>query len=157
MHISPCLWFNGRALEAANHYISTFPNSSIKHIGYYDKSNPHGTPWDVMIIVVSLDGNIFHILNGWPIFELSPAVSFIIPCDNQEEVDHYYTNLSAIPEAEQCGWVCDQFGVSWQIVPNRFMELMRSDDTTKVMNLTTAMMKMKRLNIPDLEKAYNGI
>jgi predicted 3-demethylubiquinone-9 3-methyltransferase (glyoxalase superfamily) len=81
-----------------------------------------------MMVVFSLDGNIFRGLNGGDMFRLSPAVSWIIPCDTQEEMDHYYSRLSAVPEAEQCGWTQDQFGVSWQIIPNRFIEMMNSDN-----------------------------
>jgi predicted 3-demethylubiquinone-9 3-methyltransferase (glyoxalase superfamily) len=156
MKLTPCLWFDGRALEAANYYISTFPNSEIKHIEYYDENNPHGKTWDAMMIVFSLDGNIFRILNGGPMFQISPAISFVIPCDTEEEVNHYYAKLSHIPEAEQCGWICDQFWVSWQIVPNRFIELMNSHDEVKKWNLMKEMLSMKRLTVEGIEKAYNS-
>ncbi len=109
MKLTPCLWFDGHVLEAANYYVSTFPNSEIKHTEYFNENNPHGKPGEVMMIVFSLDGNIFRILNGGPIFKITPAISFVIPCETEEEVSHYYSKLSAVPEAEQCGWICDQF------------------------------------------------
>ena len=89
-------------------------------------------------------------------FQLSPAVSWIIPCDTQEEMDHYYSRLSRVPEAEQCGWTQDQFGVSWQIIPNRFIEMMNSDDESAKSRVMGAMMEMKRLDIAELEKAYHS-
>ena len=151
--ITPCLWFDTEALDAAKYYASLFPNSEIKHIGYYDESNPYGTPGSVMIVVFSLDGNMFHGLNGGPVFKHSPAVSFVVPCQTQDEVDRYWSALSAVPEAEECGWVCDRFGISWQIIPNVLMELLAKDTSGRVMR---AMLGMKKLNIADLEAAYNG-
>jgi predicted 3-demethylubiquinone-9 3-methyltransferase (glyoxalase superfamily) len=109
MNISPCLWFDDRALDAAQYYVDTFPKSEIKHIAHYGDGHPYGKPGGVMMVVFSLDGNIFRALNGGPIFQISPAVSWVIPCDTQEQMDHYYTRLSASPETEQCGWTQDQF------------------------------------------------
>jgi predicted 3-demethylubiquinone-9 3-methyltransferase (glyoxalase superfamily) len=106
-----------------------------------------------MMVDFILDGNKFMGLNGGPVFTHSPAVSFVIPCKDQKEVDHYWDALSAVPEAEQCGWVCDKFGISWQIVPNALRELIVKDPSGKVMK---AMMNMKKINIADLEKAYNS-
>ncbi len=106
-----------------------------------------------MVVDFLLDDNKFMTLNAGPTFTHSPAISFIIPCKNQEEVDHYWDALSAVPEAEQCGWVRDKFGVSWQIIPNILRELMIKDASGKVMK---AMMNMKKINIAELEKAYNS-
>jgi predicted 3-demethylubiquinone-9 3-methyltransferase (glyoxalase superfamily) len=156
MNLSPCLWFDGHALEAANYYVDTFPNSGIRHIAYYGDGHPYGKSGDVMMIVFSLDGNIFRILNGGSFFKISPAVSWVIPCDTQEEMDHYYSRLSAVPEAEQCGWTQDQFGVSWQIIPNQFTLMMNSDDEVAKSRVMASMMEMKRLDIAKLETAYNS-
>lgn len=149
--ITPCLWFDTQALDAANYYISIFPNSEIKNVSYYDDSNPYGTPWKVMTVDFVINGSPFIALNGWPTFQITPAISFVIPCKTQREIDHYWERLSAVPEAEQCGWVQDKFGVSWQIIPDALDNLMRNDSSGRVMK---AMLSMKKLNIAELEKAY---
>lgn len=155
MELTTCLWFDGNALDAAKHYVSTFPNATLGMTVPYDPSNEHGNPGSVMTVEFSILGQKFLGLNGGPQFPHSCAVSFVIPCETQEEMDHYYEKLSAVPEAEQCWWVCDQFGISWQIIPNRFLELMKSGEKEKSGNLMKKMMQMKRLNITDIEKAYN--
>lgn len=154
--ITPCLWFDTEALDAAKYYVSVFPDSSLGDIGYYDESNPHGTPWKVMIVGFTIMGQEFMGLNGGPIFSQSEAVSFMIPVETQQEIDYYYDKLSAVPESEQCGWVKDTFGVSWQIIPNRFTELMKNGDKEKISRLMKYVLSAKRLNIAEIEKAYNG-
>ena len=156
--LTTCLWFDGNALDVANYYISIFPHSTLGTISYYDEANPHipgSQAWDVMVVEYTLMGQRFMGLNGGSGVHHSLAVSWIIPCETQAEIDYYYEHLSAVPEAEQCGWVRDQFGISWQITPNRFIELMKSDDKEKSANLMKAMLTMKRLNIVDIERAYN--
>lgn len=108
-----------------------------------------------MVVEYTLMGQRFMGLNGGSEVHHSLAVSWIIPCETQAEIDYYYEHLSAVPEAEQCGWVRDQFGISWQITPNRFIELMKGDDKEKSANLMKEMLTMKRLNIVDIERAYN--
>lgn len=153
MTITPCLWFDTQALDAANYYISLFPKSEIKNISYYREWNDHGTPGSVMMVVFSLNGNIFKALNGWPIYKHSPAVSWVIPCKTQKEIDHYWAALSAVPAAEQCGWVMDQFGISWQIVPDILGPLLTKDTSGRVMK---AMLAMKKLDIDALQKSYSN-
>lgn len=110
-----------------------------------------------MIVEFTLCGdNKFATLNGGPYFQHSCAASWMIPCANQEELDHYYSKLSTVPDAEQCGWVCDQFGVSWQLIPANFTEYMRTGDTAKTAKLMKAIMDMKRLSWDAIEEAYNS-
>lgn len=151
--LTPCLWFDTQALDAANYYISIFPGSEIKNVSHYDESNPYGTPGKVMAVDFIIHGTPFMALNGWPDFKITPAISFVIPCKTQKEIDRYWEYLSAVPEAEQCGWVQDKFGVSWQIVPDALDNLLRQDSSGRVMK---AMLSMKKLIIADLEKAYEG-
>lgn len=153
--ITPCLWFDTQALDVAKFYLTVFPDSSIKNIAYYGENTP-GKPGSVMTVSFSLSGNEFLGLNGGPVFKMSPAISFTIPCETQEEVDHYWNALSAVSAAEQCGWVQDKFGVSWQIVPNALERLMSDPDPVKADRVMQAMLKMKKLDIAKLEEAYRG-
>lgn len=160
MKITTCLWSpDNRALEMAEYYCSVFPNSTITTTGIYDETNPHlpgSKQWDVMIVEFTLFGdNQFATLNGGPYFQHSCAASWMIPCADQEELDYYYAKLSAKPEAEMCWWVCDQFGVSWQLIPVAFTEYMRSGTAEWKAKLMKATMEMKRLSISEIEEAYN--
>ncbi len=148
--ISPFLWFDNQAEEAANFYTSIFSNSRIGYISRYDASAskaagmPEGT---VLTVSFQLEGQDFTALNGGPIYKFSEAVSFSIECEDQAEIDYYWSKLSAHPEAEQCGWLKDKFGLSWQVVPRNMGQLIKSPAAMK------AMMSMKKIIISDLKNA----
>lgn len=152
--ITPFLWFNNNAEEAANFYISIFKNAKIKQVSKYGENAPMpaGT---VMIAVFEIEGQEFIALNGGPVFTLSPAISFVINCDTQEEVDHFWENLSSGGAPNQCGWVQDKFGVSWQVVPTALGKLMSSGDPARSSRVMQALWKMNKIIIADLQKAYD--
>jgi predicted 3-demethylubiquinone-9 3-methyltransferase (glyoxalase superfamily) len=153
------LWFDNNAEEAAKFYISIFKNSKIIDITHYGKSaaevsgRPKGT---IMTVRVVLEGQQFMALNGGPIFKFSPAISFLVSCETQEEVDDLWEKLSEGGEIEQCGWLKDKFGVSWQIVPNILSEMVQEKDTMKLERVINAMLQMKKLDIQGLKNAYAG-
>ena len=150
--ITPHLWYNKEAKEAAEFYVSIFPNSKITHV-----STIHNTPsGDCDIVSFELFGQPFMAISAGPIFKFTEAISFIIPCENQEEIDFFWEKLSAVPEAEQCGWCKDKYGVSWQIVPTQMSEFMASGDPEKINRVTQAFLKMKKFDIAALEQAANG-
>jgi predicted 3-demethylubiquinone-9 3-methyltransferase (glyoxalase superfamily) len=152
--INPCLWFNVNAEEAVNFYISVFKNSKIDILTRYGKNAPlpEGT---VLTIAFQLDGQHFLALNGGPEFTFSEAISFIINCDNQEELDYFWSKLSEGGREVQCGWLKDQFGLSWQIVPTRLAELMKSGDTEKSGRVMQALMQMVKIDIAGLQAAFD--
>ncbi|MGQ0797010.1 MAG: VOC family protein [Methanobacteriota archaeon] len=152
--IVPCLWFDGRAEEAAKFYVSLFPDSRIDSVHKAPADFPSGKKGDVLAVDFTLIGRKFSGLNGGPIFKFNEAVSFTIPCESQAEVDRYWEALSAVPEAEQCGWVKDRYGLSWQIVPTVLYRLMADPDRTKAGRVMEAMLKMKKLDIKALRRAY---
>ncbi|RON43895.1 VOC family protein [Pseudomonas frederiksbergensis] len=157
--LTPCLWFDDQAEAAANFYCSIFDHSKITAITHYGKAGFefHGRPeGSVLTVSFELDGQSFTGLNGGPLFKFNEAVSFQINCQSQEEVDHFWGALSAVPEAEQCGWVKDKFGVSWQIVPVAMMEMLKDSDTVKSQRAMQAMMQMKKLDIAELQRAFHG-
>lgn len=158
--IVPSLWFDNNAEEAMNYYVNVFPNSKINRIDYYpDESlDEHfkGMSGKVINGEFELNGQTFQCLDGGPIFAFNEAVSFTVECDDQKEVDYFWDKLSHVPEAEQCGWCKDKYGVSWQIVPKQLGELMQGDDAEGVKRVTQAMMKMHKLNVTELERAYAG-
>ena len=154
--ITPCLWFDGNAEEAANLYVSVFRNSKITDISRYGDAGPlpKGT---VLTIAFELDGQAFTALNGGPQYKFTEAVSFQIYCETQDEVDHYWNGLLAGGGTESmCGWLKDRFGLSWQVVPNRLIELMQSPDPAKARRVMEAMFKMRKIDIATLEAAANG-
>jgi predicted 3-demethylubiquinone-9 3-methyltransferase (glyoxalase superfamily) len=150
--ITPMLWFDGQAEEAANQYVSIFPDSSI---GAISRQPDGGTP---LVVEFTLAGHRFTALNGGPEFSFTPAVSFVIDCDTQDEVDHYWDALSAggPPEAQQCGWLADRFGVSWQVVPRQLGEYLSDPDREKSERTMQAMLQMKKLDIDGLRRAHDG-
>ncbi|WP_068163434.1 VOC family protein [Rhodococcus phenolicus] len=154
--ITPWLWFDMNAQEAAEYYITVFPNSRILNVTHY----PEGTPvpaGTVLTVDFELDGTLFGGLNGGPQFRFSEAVSFSIDCRDQDEVDHYWNALTADGgEESQCGWLKDRFGVSWQVVPRRLTELMSDPDPEVVGRVSDALMKMRRIEVPLLEAAARG-
>ena len=158
--ITPSLWFDNNAEDAMNYYVSVFKNSRIIRIDRYpDESlDEHfkGMSGKIINGEFELDGQRFICLDGGPIFKFNEAVSFTVTCEDQEEVDYFWDKLSAVPEAEQCGWCKDKFGMSWQIVPRRMGELLADPDTEKANRAMQAMMKMHKISIADLEAAYEG-
>jgi predicted 3-demethylubiquinone-9 3-methyltransferase (glyoxalase superfamily) len=154
--IAPCLWFDGRAEEAAHFYASLLPDSHVDAVHRAPADYPSGRQGDVLTVEFTLAGRQFVGLNGGPHFTFNEAVSFQIYCDDQAEADRLTAALSAVPEAEQCGWVKDRFGLSWQIVPKRFLELMADPDPARARRAMQAMMTMKRLDVAALERAAAG-
>ena len=159
--IVPNLWFAAQAEEAARFYTSIFPNSSVGRITRYGKAGHeiHGMEaGTVMTVEFTLDGQDFLALNGGPVFTFSEAISFIVNCDTQEEADYFWDKLTqgGDPNALQCGWLKDKFGVSWQVVPIAFNELMSDPDPEKSERMMEAMLQMKKLDIAALKKAYEG-
>jgi predicted 3-demethylubiquinone-9 3-methyltransferase (glyoxalase superfamily) len=154
--ITPCLWFDGNAEEAANFYASLLPDSRVDEVVCAPSDYPSGKAGDVLVVEFTLAGQKFTGLNGGPYFQLNEAVSFQIDCKDQAEVDRLTEQLSAVPEAEQCGWVKDRFGLSWQIVPTRLKELIADPDRARAKRAMDAMMEMKRIDIAALERAAEG-
>ncbi|HEV8081094.1 MAG TPA: VOC family protein [Chitinophagaceae bacterium] len=155
--LTPFLWFDKNAEEAVNLYTSLFPNSKITTTTRYNAEGakaahiPEGT---VMTVAFKLDGQNFTAINGGPIFKFTEAVSFVVNCETQEEVDKYWNKLTSDGGQEsQCGWLKDKFGLSWQIVPKQLIELISSKDGGKAKRAMHAMLKMKKIIIADLEKA----
>jgi predicted 3-demethylubiquinone-9 3-methyltransferase (glyoxalase superfamily) len=154
-NIAPCLWFDNQAEEAANFYVSVFKNSRVTAISHYGDGMPLPKGM-VLEVSFELNGEDFLALNGGPIFTFSPAISFVVNCETQEEIDDLWTKLSADPASEQCGWLKDKYGVSWQIVPAILPRLMDSEEPEKRDRVFAALMKMKKLDIAALQRAYAG-
>ena len=159
--IRPCLWFDSQAEEAARFYVSVFPNSRIVKVARYGEAGVevHGRPaGSVMTVEFELDGFPVIALNGGPHFKLSPAVSFEVHCDTQEEIDRYWTLLSegGDPAAQQCGWLADRFGMSWQVVPRGFADMIPETPTPASERAFSAMLDMKKLDWAALQRAYAG-
>jgi predicted 3-demethylubiquinone-9 3-methyltransferase (glyoxalase superfamily) len=156
--ITPCLWFDDQAEEAANFYVGIFPNSKVGAISRYTEAGQEyhrRKPGTVLTIAFELDGEPFTGLNGGPQYKFTEAVSFQINCETQADVDHYWGKLSAggDEKSQQCGWLKDKFGVSWQVVPNILPKLLTGSDAKRGQRVFMAMMGMKKLIIADLEKA----
>lgn len=148
--ITPFLWFDKEAREAAEFYVSVFKKSKVR-----DSTTLYNTPsGTVEIVTVELCGQNFTLMNAGPFFKFNEAISFVVHCDNQEEIDHYWEKLSAVPEAEQCGWLKDKYGVSWQIVPTVLGEMLQDKDARKVARVMEAFLKMKKFDIATLNRAY---
>ncbi|WP_416674393.1 VOC family protein [Egbenema bharatensis] len=155
--ITPCLWFDDQAEAAAQFYTSVFRNSKILNISRYGEAGQeiHGKPaGTVMTVSFELNGQPFTALNGGPTFKFNEAISFQIFCDTQEEVDDYWQKLSAGGDetAQQCGWLKDQYGVSWQIIPRILIELLNHSDAATAQRVTTAMLQMKKIDIDELKQ-----
>ena len=151
--ITPFLWFNDQAEEAAIFYTSIFKNSKLGSVSRFGEGGA-GSKGQVMTASFELEGLEFVALNGGPHFSFTPAISFFVHCETQEEVDEFWEKLSAGGEKGQCGWLKDKFGVSWQIVPNILTELMGDADAEKAGRVTQAMLQMTRLDIAALKRAY---
>ena len=150
--LTPCLWFDTEGEEAANFYVSVFPNSRVGHVSRYGEAGPR-EPGSVMTVSFELDGKKFLALNGGPEFAFSEAISFQVDCASQDEVDHYWNALSDRGEEGPCGWLKDRFGLSWQIVPSRLPELLTGADQERAQRVMAAMLKMRKIDIAELERA----
>jgi predicted 3-demethylubiquinone-9 3-methyltransferase (glyoxalase superfamily) len=153
--ITPFLWFDHQAEEAACFYVSIFPNSRVIKVVRYGAAGP-GPAGSVMTVEFQLDGQSFVALNGGPHFRFTEAVSFVVNCRTQDEVDAYWDKLSAGGGEVQCGWLKDKFGLSWQIVPTVLTELLADPDPEKTQRVVKAMLTMKKLDIRALQQAYEG-
>jgi predicted 3-demethylubiquinone-9 3-methyltransferase (glyoxalase superfamily) len=159
--IAPCLWFDRQAEEAATFYVSIFKNSKIIAISRYGKAgyDVHRQPaGSVMTVAFELDGQAFTALNGGPVFTFNEAVSLQVYCDTQEEVDYYWEKLSTGGDAaaQQCGWLKDQYGLSWQIVPTVLPEMLKDHESSKSQRVMDAMLRMKKIDISGLVRAFAG-
>ena len=159
--IAPCLWFDNQAEDAARFYTGIFKDSKIVAVSRYGEAGQevHGQkPGTVMTVAFELEGQSFTALNGGPVFKFNEAISLQITCESQEEVDHYWNKLSAggDEKAQQCGWLKDRFGVSWQVVPRALIEMLLDTDAAKSQRVMTAMLKMKKFDIAELKRAYEA-
>ncbi len=157
--ISNCLWFDSEAKEAAEFYTSIFPNSSIEDITHYGKEGfdqHHQPEGKVLTVNYTLDGISFMNLNGGPLFPFNEAISMMVHCKDQDEIDFYWENLTRGGEEIQCGWLKDKFGVSWQVVPVQLLKWMSDPDQAAVDRVMQAYMPMKKFDLATLEKAYQG-
>ena len=152
--ITPFLWFDGKAEEAANFYTSLFRNSKVKNISRYGEGGP-GPTGAVMSATFQLDGQEFMALNGGPHFTFTPAISFFVNCETQEEVDQLWERLSEGGEKSRCGWLRDKYGVSWQIIPSVLGEMLRDKDAKKSKRVMEAMLGMDKIDIQTLRRAYD--
>ncbi len=153
--LTTCLWFDGQAEEAANHYTSVFENSRLGEIIRYSEAGP-GPAGSVVTVAFELNGQKFVALNGGPQFTFNEAISFQIHCDDQDEVDYYWSKLSEGGEEGPCGWLKDKYGVSWQVIPTVLIDMIGDPDPAKAKRATEAMLSMRKLDIAALEKAYAG-
>jgi predicted 3-demethylubiquinone-9 3-methyltransferase (glyoxalase superfamily) len=157
--ITPFLWFDNQAEEAAKFYTSIFKNSKIENVTRYDEegSKVSGRPkGSAMTVPFQIEGQEFVALNGGPLFKFTEAISFVVNCETQKEVDYYWEKLSAGGEEVQCGWLKDKFGLSWQVVPTVLTEMLQDRDPQKAQRVMAAMLKMKKIEIADLKKAYDA-
>ena len=151
--ITPFLWFDDKAEEAMKFYISIFKNSKVGNVSRYGEAGP-GPKGTVMVATFQLEGQEFLALNGGPHFKFTEAISFVVNCETQEEVDEFWEKLSAGGEESQCGWLKDKYGLSWQIVPTVLGEMMQDKDPEKSGRVMNAMLQMKKIDIKTLKQAY---
>jgi predicted 3-demethylubiquinone-9 3-methyltransferase (glyoxalase superfamily) len=153
--ITPFLWFDNQAEEAANFYVSIFPNSKIKVVNRYGEAGP-GPKGSVMTVGLELDGQEFTALNGGPAFKINEAVSFVIHCRDQADVDHYWEKLTDGGVEVQCGWLKDRYGVSWQVVPHQLLKAIGDPDLARAKRAMQAMLTMRKIDIAKIEAAARG-
>lgn len=153
--ISTCLWFDSNAEDAANFYVSLFADSRIVSVTRYGKVGP-GPEGSVLAIAFELAGREFVALNGGPHFRFNEAISMVVKCDTQAEIDRYWEKLLEGGEAQQCGWLKDRFGLSWQIVPSGLDRMLRDEDPARSNRVMEALLQMVKLDIAQLERAYNS-
>jgi predicted 3-demethylubiquinone-9 3-methyltransferase (glyoxalase superfamily) len=159
--ITPCLWFDDQAEAAAKFYTAIFNNSKIVSMTRYGEAGHeiHGRPaGTVMTVAFELDGHAFTALNGGPMFKFNEAISFQVSCETQEELDYYWERLSegGDREAQQCGWLKDKYGASWQVIPNVLLEMLTNPDSKKSQRVMKSMLRMKKIDIEELKRAYDG-
>jgi predicted 3-demethylubiquinone-9 3-methyltransferase (glyoxalase superfamily) len=159
--LTPCLWFDKEAEEAANFYVGIFENSRITAVTRYPSAGQeiHGQQeGSVMTVAYELDGHTFTALNGGPHFKFNEAVSFQVNCESQEEIDYYWEKLGAggDPNAQQCGWLKDRFGLSWQVVPRGMEEMMKDSGSPGAQRAMSAMLKMKKIDMREIQRAHDG-
>ncbi|MDQ6820645.1 MAG: VOC family protein [Actinomycetota bacterium] len=154
--ITPFLWFDSEAEDAAKYYTSIFPNSRITNVSHYTEAGPRpaGT---VMTVEFDLDGQRFHALNGGPHYSFSEAISFVVSCETQEDVDYYWERLSQDGEEGPCGWLKDRFGLSWQVVPEGMIELFTDPDRGRAQRAMQAMLGMHKLDLAAMRSAADGV
>jgi len=153
--IIPFLWFDGKAEEAMNFYVSIFKNSKVVGVTRYGEAGP-GPKGTVMSATFQLDGQQFFALNGGPLFTFSPAISFFVNCETQQEVDELWEKLSAGGEKQRCGWLKDKYGLSWQVIPSVLGEMLQDKDADKSRKVMEAMMQMEKIDIETLQRAYRS-
>jgi len=153
--ITPFLWFDGKAEEAANFYTAISKNSKIGSVSRYGEGGP-GPKGSVMVVTFQLDGQEFMALNGGPLFTFTPAISFLVNCETQEEVDQLWEKLSEGGQKDRCGWLKDKYGVSWQIIPTALGKMMSDPDRAKSSRVMKAMLQMDKIDINTLKQAYAG-
>jgi predicted 3-demethylubiquinone-9 3-methyltransferase (glyoxalase superfamily) len=150
--ITPHLWYDKEAREAAEFYVSVFPDSRITNV-----TTLHDTPsGDCDVVSFELSGQPFMAISAGPLFKFNEAISFIVHCETQDEIDGYWKKLSAVPDAEQCGWLKDKYGLSWQVVPREMDEMIASTDAAAAQRTMAAMLKMVKLDLGELKRAYAG-
>ena len=157
--ITPCLWFDNEAEDAAKLYTTVFANSLIKQISRYTEAGReiHGKPpGSVMVVEFELEGQTFTALNGGPQFKFDEAVSFQVMCDSQDEIDYFWSKLSAGGRESQCGWLRDKFGLSWQVVPSELPQMLTGGDGAQLDRMMTAIMQMKKFDLETLRRARTG-
>ena len=152
---TPCLWFDTQGEDAAKFYTSVFPNSRVTDVTRYGEAGPRPAGM-ALTVEFELDGQAYTALNGGPEFTFSEAISFQVDCKDQDEVDHYWTQLSEGGEEGPCGWLKDKFGLSWQVVPRALPELLGDPDQEKAQRVMAAMMGMKKIDVAGLQRAYDG-
>ena len=150
--IVPHLWFESEAKEAAEFYCGVFPGSKIIGVTVVTDT-PSG---DCEIVAFELAGQRFEAISAGPLFKFNESISFMIRCETQEEIDYYWDKLSVVPESEQCGWLKDKYGLSWQVIPTVLDEMMQSEDMEKRKRITQAFLKMKKFDIAELQRAFDG-
>lgn len=157
--ITPFLWFDDQAEEAAKHYVSIFPNSKIGEMSRYNEESAKASgrrAGSVMTVAFQLDGQDFAAINGGPQFPFTEAVSFVIHCESQEELDHYWARLSEGGQPGPCGWLKDKFGLSWQVIPKNLPELLSDPDPAKSQRVMKAILQMGKIDIETLKRAREG-
>ncbi|MGA8342089.1 MAG: VOC family protein [Candidatus Sulfotelmatobacter sp.] len=153
--ITPFLWFDDKAEEAMNFYVSIFKNSKVGKVTRYPEGGP-GPKGTVMSVTFQLNGQEFYALNGGPLFTFTPAISFFVNCETQQEVDELWEKLSAGGEESRCGWLKDKYGLSWQIIPSVLGKMLQDTDAEKAKRVMNAMMQMGKIDINRLQQAYDG-
>ncbi|SRR5258708_753984 len=153
--ITPFLWFNGQAEEAMNFYVSIFKNSKVLRVSRYGDAGP-GPKGTVMSATFQIEGQNFFALNGGPQYSFTPAISFLVNCETQEEVDELWDKLSQGGKADRCGWLKDKYGLSWQIIPSALGKMLGDSDPAKAQRVMMAMLQMDKIDIAGLERAYAG-